>query len=120
MHGNFQYTTPTTTSTATLDNTNTPITITTSCSGFESFLIKYNCYQKMDKKEQIKLFLFQMMMKCVNTVFVKKKQKGTFIALAAAATEGDETTYNTGGASNIRTKSREIIFHAITGKCSVL
>ncbi len=81
---------------------------------FDIFLKKYSCFTKLDDAEQYKLFNFEKMMRCVNTVFTKKKLKGNFIALAAASTEGDTITYNTGGASNIRTKCREIIFHAIT------
>ena len=81
---------------------------------FDTFLKKYSCFTRLDDAEQYKLFNFEKMMRCVNTIFTKKKLKGNFIALAAASTEGDTITYNTGGASNIRTKCREIIFHAIT------
>ena len=81
---------------------------------FDAFLTKYSCFTRLDDSERYKLYNFEKMMRCVNVVFTKKKLKGNFIALAASSTEGDTMTYNTGGASNIRTKCREIIFHAVT------
>ena len=82
---------------------------------FETFWQANTVFHMLDHEEQYRLYKFDQMMRVINRLFWKRKLKGNFIALAASATEGDHITYNTGGASNVKTKCREIIFHAVTG-----
>lgn len=84
-------------------------------STFEEFYHRHEVFQMLDAVEQHRLYRFAQMMRVINRLFWKRKLKGNFIALAACATEGDHVTYNTGGASNVKTKCREIIFHDVTG-----
>ncbi len=82
---------------------------------YAEFYTRHRYFHTLDEIEKHRLFLFEKMMRCINILFWKRKLKGNFIALAASSTAGDEITYNTGGASNVRTKCREIIFHGVTG-----
>jgi hypothetical protein len=82
---------------------------------FSAFSEQFEVFDCLHDAEQRRLFKFEQMMEVINRLFWKtKKRKGNFIALAARSTEGDGTTYNTGGASNVPTKCRELIFHAVT------
>ena len=82
---------------------------------FTAFSQHFKVFDYLDDSERRRLFKFEQMMEVINRLFWKgKKRKGNFIALAARSTEGDGTTYNTGGASNVPTKCRELVFHAVT------